>query len=82
MGASMTSFVYDFKDIAQRMKGELKAQPEPELEVIVRTKPLAHWRLLNVYDCSRCEDKGWIEDPFAPPIECNLCCNPQGRPRP
>jgi len=80
----MTSFVYDFKDIASRMKGELKVHPEPEPEITIRTiLPPAHWRRLNnVYDCSRCEDKGWIEDPFTPPIECNLCFNPNGRPRP
>jgi len=64
----MTSFVYDFKDIASRMKGELKAQPE----------------ITSIYPyCAICEDTGWVEDPFTarPPAfkECTYCGNPLQR---
>lgn len=66
----MTSFVYDFKDIAQRMKGELKAAPENEITLIG-------------YNCNACEDTGWIIDPFTSrPFafqECIYCGNPLQR---
>lgn len=49
----MTSFVYDFKDIAQRMKGELKVQPEPVIELM----PLPLGKNMLIF-CSVCKGLG------------------------
>jgi len=59
----MTSFVYDFKDIAARMKGELKAQPEPEPFGIA-----PHWRFVHM-PCMRCHGGG--EEAFC--VQCTRC---------
>lgn len=54
----MTSFVYDFKDIASRMKGEMKASPEPEpIKVGINPLPQAYWRLVHL-PCRKCGGDG------------------------
>ena len=45
--------VYDFKDIASRMKGELKQEPEPEAE-LVPYSPAPSWRSLFPMLCHHC----------------------------
>jgi len=52
------AFVYDFKDIASRMKGELKREPEPEVE-IVPPLPNSWWRNPPVRSfCAPCNGSG------------------------
>lgn len=70
----MPSLVFDFKDIASRMKGELKAAPEPEPEhkYTVRTAlPRANWRDLTPQPavCSECHGCG--KGPFGD--RCSWC---------
>ncbi len=59
----MTSFVYDFKDIAARMKGELKARPEPEPFVVA-----PRWSLVHM-PCMKCHGVG--EEAYR--VKCTRC---------
>jgi DnaJ-class molecular chaperone len=49
--------VYDFKDIASRMKGELKQEPEPKL-MPIPTEPSWRDMLLSRSFCARCNGSG------------------------
>ena len=55
----MTSFVYDFKDIASRMKGELKAAPEPKPECRHCLGSGERWSnlLMKYVDCHECDEE-------------------------
>ncbi len=66
----MTSLVYDFKDIASRMKGELKQEPAPEVELM--PLPPAHlWRDMSTLpNCIPCNGSG--VDPFNGNV-CKCC---------
>jgi len=62
----MPSLVYDYADIATRMKGELKPQPEPRVEIM----PPPSWRDMLRSFCAICNGSG------ADPIHggnCNRC---------
>ena len=63
----MTSLVYDFKDIASRMKGELKQ--EPELKVEIMPPPSTSWRDI-LGPCIPCNGSG--VDPFNGRV-CKCC---------
>ena len=49
----MTDLVYDYADIASRMKGELKQEPEPKL------MPSPSNALRNRTFCRPCNGSGW-----------------------
>lgn len=54
----MTDLVYDFKDIASRMKGELKQDPEP-MEETIPCPPAPNWgNILNRPLCPPCNGSG------------------------
>jgi len=65
------ALVYDFKDIASRMKGELKREPEPEPEVEL-VSSLSTW--FNQKFCAPCNGSG------VDPMHCGPCrhCNGSG----
>jgi len=69
------ALVYDFKDIASRMKGELKQEPAPELMPCPPT-PTPNWRdmVLRHSFCATCNGSG------ADPMHGGLCnhCNGTG----
>ncbi len=53
----MPSLVYDYADIASRMKGELKQKPEPKAEIM--PPPASLWRnMLARSFCAPCNGSG------------------------
>ena len=54
----MPGLVYDFKDIASRMKGELEQEPEPKVEIM--PLPSDSWRDMSLRHsfCTPCNGSG------------------------
>jgi predicted nucleic acid-binding Zn ribbon protein len=64
----MTSLIHDYADIRSRMRGELKAEPEPKKTLCPKCNDRG-WV---------------IDNPACPVffIVCNACYNPKGLPSP
>lgn len=54
--AALIPFVYDFKDINSRMKGDLLPRKEPVVELM--PPPLPSWRNMNPKLCINCHGCG------------------------
>jgi len=68
----MPSLVYDYADIASRMKGELKREPEPKIMPCSPVPSSASW--WQARRCAPCSGNG------ADPVHGGICsrCNGSG----